>query len=186
MPDTEHTEQKLAAEEAGATNTRRGSFFDRFRSKSHIQSPDNEDTAKSEQDTSSLFSTNTTHSRYPLLGRKSSTTPDQADKKPKKEKRESMASRGAFRIEYTASGLPIAIENKDWPPGVSYKTSSQMKQLKNADGSGGLGAFYEKSGSIAPGGENAGNIGPDPDWVPGLAEAEREKLKKDTSGKYVF
>lgn len=114
-----------------------------------------------------------------LFHRKSDNDDEKSAKR--KEKRESMSDRGAFRIEYSSSGLPIAVENRDWPPGVNYKTSSQVKQLQNG---GGPGAFYENQGAVAPGGETAGNTGPDPDWVPNLTEEERKKLRSDSSGRY--
>lgn len=99
----------------------------------------------------------------------------------RKEKRESMSDRGAFRTEMR-NGVPIAVENTDWPPGVSYKTTSLGRQLQSNDGS--LGGFYENQGAVAPGGETAANTGPDPDWVPGLSEEEKKKLRSDKSGRY--
>lgn len=98
-----------------------------------------------------------------------------------KEKRESISDRGAFRIEYR-NGVPIAVENTDWPPGVNYTETSQSKILRSKDGT--LGDFYNSQGAIAAGGETAGNSGPDPDWVPELSEEEKQKLKKDKSGRY--
>lgn len=162
--------------ETTESKPRRGSWFDRFHKNKHHEhvkeSPLSE--TSSMQDNASVYTTNTTNSGLPLLGK------DETKVRPKKEKRESISDRGPFRIEYTPDGQPIAIENKDWPPGVSYKTSSQIKQLQGMD------AFYEGKGAIVAGGENAANIGPDPDWIPGLSEAERAKLRGDKSGNYVF
>lgn len=105
-----------------------------------------------------------------------------AEKEAKrKEKRESMSDSGAFRVEMR-NGVPITVENRNWPPGVDYKESSMAKQLRSVNG--GMGDFYENKGAIAPGGETAGNVGPDPDWVPGLSEEERKKLRDDKSGRY--
>lgn len=101
--------------------------------------------------------------------------------KHNKEKRESMSESGAFRIEMR-NGVPIAVENRNWPPGVDYKESSVGKQLRGVDA--GSGDPYANRGTIAPGGETAANIGPDPEWVPGLSEEERKKLKDDKSGRY--
>lgn len=104
-----------------------------------------------------------------------------AKEEKRKEKRESMSDSGPFIVEMR-NGVPITVENKNWPPGVNYKESSMAKQLKSMNG--GLGDFYSDQAAIAPGGETAGNVGPDPDWVPGLSEEERNKLKKDKSGRY--
>ena len=105
------------------------------------------------------------------------------DKQPPKYKqRESMSERGAFSIETGPSGVPIAVENKDWPPGVNYKKSSVAKMLESKDGS--LGQFYEGQGGVVPGGETAGNVGPDPDWVPGLTDEQRKEIAKSKSGRY--
>lgn len=159
------SKEQAAAADAGQ-QPRRSSIFDRFKSKSHGVSGD------AGSDTAS------THSRIPLIGRR--TSAEKAEKEAKKkEKRESMSERGAFSIVVGEDGVARAVENKDWPPGVKYETSSQMKQLQ-----GKLGPFYEGGGSSVPGGETLGNRGPDPDWIPGLSEAEREKLRKDQSGKY--
>lgn len=57
---------------------------------------------------------------------------------------------------------------------------------KDGGSSAGLGSFYEGQGAVIPGGENLGNTSPDPDWVPGLSDKEKEELKKSRSGRYVF
>lgn len=101
---------------------------------------------------------------------------------PNYKERESMSERGAFRVEYTANGVPYTVENKDWPPGVKYEKSSTRKMLESKDGS--LGDFYQGSGGVVPGGETAGNEGPDPDWIPGLTEEQKKQMAKDKSGRY--
>lgn len=158
------------------TEPRRRSIFDSLRGRKSV------DKGMTGEDSSSMLSSNTTHSRFPLLGGKSSSASKEEKEKKKKEKRESMSERGAFRIEVSPEGVPYCVENKDWPPGVNYKVSSQIKQFQRGDA--GLGSFYEKQGAIVPGGETAGNVGPDPDWVPGLTEEQRKKLRDDKSGKY--
>lgn len=158
------------------TEQRRRSIFDSIRGRKSV------DKGTTGDDSSSMFSSNTTNSRFPLLGGKSSSASKEEKEKKKKEKRESMSERGAFRIEYSPEGVPYCVENKDWPPGVNYKVSSQVKQFQRGDA--GLGTFYENQGAVVPGGESAGNVGPDPDWVPGLTKEERQRLKGDKSGRY--
>lgn len=155
-----------------ASSKKRHSIFSRLRKSSHDVDAD------SVQDGAS---TSTNNSRFPLLsGLRSNKV---ADGESAKEKRESMSERGPFRVVTDPdTGMSYTIENKDWPPGVNYKVSSRVQQMQSKDGK--LGGYYEGRGAIAAGGENAGNIGPDPDWVPGLSEQEREKLKKDKKGSY--
>lgn len=153
---------------------RRSSLLDKLKGKHH----NIEVNSVSGTETSSMVSTEPKKSRS-LFHRKS--VSDEEKEAKRKEKRESMADRGAFRVEYR-NGVPICVENTDWPPGVSYTESSQKRLLQSQDGT--LGGFYSGQGAIAAGGETAANTGPDPDWIPGLSEEEKKKLRNDKSGRY--
>jgi hypothetical protein len=135
-------------------------------------------TLPASDDNISTFSGETITSRTGLFNHRESSTGAVKAKKPRRER---ISDNGPFKLVVDpVTGVSRLVENNRWPPGVEYETPNRL--TKNQ----GLDDWYTKRGAIVGGGDGAANNGPDPDWIPGLSKEEREKVKKEKGGWYVF
>lgn len=133
-------------------------------------------TIPSSSDAGSTFSGETITSRTGIFHRRES-----ADASGKKPRRERICDNGPFKLVVDpVTGRSRLVENNRWPPGVEYETPNRYTPNQ------GLNSWYQKRGGIVGGGDGAANVGPDPDWIPGLSKEEREEIKKQKDGWYVF
>lgn len=179
------------AVQLGAQSKRRASLLERLGDKmvskkgqsvtGPSSSPPTTSAAPTSDDNMSTFSGETITSRTSLFRRRESSIPNGATGKPPKERRERISDNGPFKfVTDPRTGASILVENNRWPPGVEYETPNRLNKHQ------GLGEWYTKRGPIVGGGDGTTNVGPDPDWIPGLSKEEREDIKKRTGGWYVF